>query len=406
MVLKQISKEMFRGAGVHTRIFVFEAKSLVETDPLNSLLQLLSQYGNILQTQMFPVLQEGTGELDEGHQQFVRILTVLHLDRFTESQCGPGRPAASRANIARAFVAKAVFGITLTSGLRARLVSDAVLRSLCGWRCAKDVPQKWTFSRAFEEFSQSELPQRVHAALIEQAYEDRLVGHISRDATAIEAREKAQPKPATPAQRPSRKKNRKPEEMSRLERQSLPGTRLGQMLEELPRVCDKGCKTNSKGSKDWWMGYKLHMDVADGQVPISCILTSASVHDSQVAIPLAPMTADRVTSLYDLMDRGYESEHIHAYSRRLGHVPIIDRQTRAGSDQPMMAPHERIRFRERTTVERAYSRLKDEFGGRLVRVRGHAKVMAHLMFGVIVLTVDQLLKVCQGNMAPQPPTPA
>jgi hypothetical protein len=185
----------------------------------------------------------------------------------------------------------------------------------------------------------------VHAALIERAYQDRLVGHISRDATAIEAREKVQPKPAAPAQRPSRKKDRKPEEMSRIERQSLPETTLAQMLQELPRVCDKGCKTNSKGSKDWWVGYKLHMDVADGHVPISCILTSASVHDSQVAIPLARMTADRVTSLYDLMDRGYESQYIDAYSRGLGHVPIIDRQARAGTDQPTLAPHERTRFR-------------------------------------------------------------
>jgi hypothetical protein len=339
--------------------------------------------------------------LDEGHQQFVRILTVLHLDRFTESQSGPGRPASSRANIARAFVAKAVFGIPLTSALRERLVNDAVLRSLCGWQHAKEVPLKWTFSRAFREFSRSELPQRVHAALIERAYQDRVVGHISRDSTAIEAREKAQPKPTTAVKRPSKKKNRKPEEMSRIERQSLPGTTLVQMLQELPRGCDKGCKTNSKGSKAWWIGYKLHMDVADGQVPISCILTSASVHDSQVAIPLTRMTADRVTSLYDLMDRGYESEHIAAYSRGLGHVPIIDHQKRAGSEQPMLAPHEQVRFRERTTVERAYSRLKDEFGGRWVRVRGYAKVMAHLMFGVIVLTVDQLLKVCQPDKVPE-----
>ena len=44
-------------------------------------------------------------------------------------------------------------------------------------------------------------------------------------------------------------------------------------------------------------------------------------------------------------------------------------------------------------VERVYSRLKDEFGGRTVRVRGASKVMAHLMFGVLALTVDQLLKL-------------
>ena len=44
-------------------------------------------------------------------------------------------------------------------------------------------------------------------------------------------------------------------------------------------------------------------------------------------------------------------------------------------------------------VERVYSRLKDEFGARMVRVRGASKVMAHLMFGVLALTVDQLLKL-------------
>jgi hypothetical protein len=52
------------------------------------------------------------------------------------------------------------------------------------------VPDASTFSRAFAGFARSELPSRVHAALIKRTHQDRLVGHISRDATAIEAREK------------------------------------------------------------------------------------------------------------------------------------------------------------------------------------------------------------------------
>ncbi len=56
---------------------------------------------------------------------------------------------------------------------------------------------------------------------------------------------------------------------------------------------------------------------------------------------------------------------------------------------------EDVRYRERSTVERAFARLKDEFGGRNVRVRGHKKVTCHLMFGVLVLTVDQLLRMVQ-----------
>jgi hypothetical protein len=37
--------------------------------------------------------------------------------------------------------------------------------------------------------------------------------------------------------------------------------------------------------------------------------------------------------------------------------------------------------------------MKDEFGARHLRVRGPAKVMAHLMFGVLALTADQLLRL-------------
>jgi hypothetical protein len=180
--------------------------------------------------------------------------------------------------------------------------------------------------------------------------------------------------------------------MTRLERQCSGTMTVEQMLAELPRTCDAGCKTNSSGHKDFWIGYKLHLDVADGQIPISCVLTSASLHDSQVAIPLAQMTARRVTSLYDLMDRGYESLLIRQHSQQLGHVPLIDVQTRGGRIPPM-APHEAARYRERTTVERVYSRLKEEFGGESVRVRGWAKVMTHLMFGILALSVDQILRL-------------
>ncbi|MCA2966376.1 MAG: hypothetical protein INH40_20975 [Acidobacteriaceae bacterium] len=44
-------------------------------------------------------------------------------------------------------------------------------------------------------------------------------------------------------------------------------------------------------------------------------------------------------------------------------------------------------------VERVFGRLRDEFGAGRLRVRGAQKVMAHLMFGVLTLTVDQLLRL-------------
>ena len=74
---------------------------------------------------------------------------------------------------------------------------------------------------------------------------------------------------------------------------------LPERLADLPRTCDVGVKRDAKGHQESWNGYKLHIDAADGGVPLSCILTSASLHDSQVAIPLATLTAARVTNLHD-----------------------------------------------------------------------------------------------------------
>jgi len=300
----------------------------------------LVQFGHILQGRLFPVLEAELGALSDLQQQLVRTLALLQLDAFVEVRCGRGRPAHDRAAIARAFVAKAVFNLQTTRALLDRLRADIVLRRLCGWETAAAVPDESVFSRAFAEFAESQWALRVHAALIERTQGARLIGHVSREATAIAVPEKPQPKPKTaasgpePRYRKGRKKARPVEQMTRLERQCSGSLTLEQMLRELPRACDVGCKTNSKGHKAFWIGYKLHLDVADGQIPISCVLTSASLHDSQVAVPLAELTAQRVTNLYDLMDRGYESDLIGQHSRRLGHVPIIDAQARGEQSVP------------------------------------------------------------------------
>jgi hypothetical protein len=141
-----------------------------------------------------------------------------------------------------------------------------------------------------------------------------------------------------------------------------------------------------------WIGYKLHVDVNDAGFPLSAALTSVSVHDSQVAIPLIKMTSAKVQYCYDLMDAAYDAEQIWKQSNDLGHVPIIDRNPRRKKVTPM-APHEARRYNGRSAVERFNGRLKEEFGGRNVMARGAKKVMSHLMFGVISLFADQLLKL-------------
>ena len=165
-----------------------------------------------------------------------------------------------------------------------------------------------------------------------------------------------------------------------------------EMLAELPRECDWGVKRKD-GKTRPWKGWKLHVDWADGEIPVSAILTSASTHDSQGAIPLATISAQRVTSLYDLMDMAYDAAAIRNHSRSLGHVPLIEHRPRNGKKIKMDSA-EKHRFEERYTAERGFSLFKDVFGGRQqVRVRGHAKVFTHLMFGILALTADRLLNL-------------
>ena len=54
----------------------------------------------------------------------------------------------------------------------------------------------------------------------------------------------------------------------------------------------------------------------------------------------------------------------------------------------------------RTMVERVNARLKDEFGARFLRVRGAIKVKCHLMFGVVALAVDQIIRAVNLRTAP------
>jgi transposase len=382
-----------------------------------ALVKTLSQYWLRIQSNLFPWLEEELGEMTEKERELVATLELVRIERFAGlSRSLRGRPPKERAAIARAFVAKAVYNMPTTRALLDRLASDKKLRRICGWEQKGEIPSESTFSRVFADFSETQLPVLVHQAVVSENLAEEIVGHISRDATEIEAREKplketkAEADTGSDEEKPKRKvgrprKGEEPiKEPTRLERQRT--MTLEEMLADLPRRCDVGTKTNSKGFKESWVGFKLHLDAADGQIPVSCILTSASVHDSQVALPLATMTGQRVTSLYDPMDSAYDAPIIREHSRSLGHVAIIDinprRNTKLKEELKTEArrfellhferPEDR-RYKERTNVERVCARLKDEFGGRMIRVRGWAKVMTHLMFGILALTADQLMRL-------------
>jgi len=352
-----------------------------------------------VQQSLFPHLDKCLPlPLTEPEKRLVKILELVQIEKHVPASASRqwlGRPIKEREAIARAFIAKAVLRYQHTRSLRNELLSTPNLRLICGFTKRQDVPSESTFSRAFAECAAAGLGPLVHDALIAEHLSSELVGHVSRDSTAIIAREKPAKKikpPKVPKKRgrPAKGEKRPPAEPRRLEVQRSQSATEAIAL--LPASCDRGTKINAKGYKESWNGYKLHLDVNDFGLPLSAVLTSASVHDSQVAIPLMKLTSGKVAYCYDLMDAAYDAVQIWEQSKELDHVPIIDRNPR-GHDIVPMAPHEAVRYNERTSVERCNGRVKDELGGRCVQVRGPEKVMMHLMFGILALFADQLLKV-------------
>ena len=299
-----------------------------------SLREILTREWWRIQDDLFPAAEEYLGPLSEKHRALIVVLETVCVERFLPYVHGlVGRPLAERTALARAFIVKAVFNIPTTRLLMDLLQGDIRLRRLCGWERVTDIPSEATFSRGFAEFAEQSLPARIHESLIKATLGQTIVGHIARDSTAIEAREKpvSKPKPekAMPRKRGRRRKGDPAPipEPTRIEQQK--NMTLAAMLTELPKACDVGTKCNASGHQESWIGYKLHIDTADGDIPISALLTSASPHDSQVAIPLATMTAQRVINLYDLMDSAYDNNNIETFriieSSTKGYRPEFER---------------------------------------------------------------------------------
>jgi hypothetical protein len=352
---------------------------------------------NTIQTELFPYFEQELDPLTEKEREFIQIVTLLDLPSHMKAYRwrGLGRRKKSRLAMAKAFVAKSVYKLETTDMLIVYLKGCKNIRRLCGYKLPGQVPSSSTFSRAFNEFAAGELPQKIHEAMIRKHCGEKLAGHISRDSTAIESREKPVKTPKTSKPKGKRGRPRKgevaaPKPRKRVELQTARS--LEENLNDLPTVCNVGTKKNSKGYKTTWIGYKLHLDCIDGDIPVSAILSSASLHDSQAAIPLAQMSSERVTNLYDLMDAAYDSPEIHAFSNCLGHRPIIDNNPRRG-EKILMDPATKSRFAERSSAERVNSNLKDNYGGRNIRVKGASKVMAHLMFGIVSITAMQLYRL-------------
>ncbi len=336
--------------------------------------------------------------LNTDHRAFLAMLRVVeeYLPPLERTGSGMGRPAYENVPFFRAFLAQSFFRIASIEALRNRLLNDPNLRQICGFL---EVPSLATFSRRFTEFAARPVATRTLNDMVTQYHEGRIVGHISRDSTAIPAREKPvnkkrdvaiQTGPKRKRGRPRKGEVRPAKQPGRLERQLR--MKPGKALKELDTNCAWGCKKNSQGNVSYWKGYKLHLDVTDLGIPVTAIVTGANVHDSQVAIPMEKLTERKVTFLYSVMDSAYDARPITNYIGGKGRVPLIDPNKRRGNERIPFTPAQKERFKIRTTVERANAHLKDWLVPTQIFVRGVKKVSFQLLCGVLCLAALKILQ--------------
>lgn len=366
----------------------------------------LSTMWTNIQLHLFPDLEKETGILSPEYKRIVAVLELIRIEEFLPcTRFNFGRPTKDRVQISRAFVAKIILKINYTKDLVFLLESNKQLKSICGWDSSEKIPSESKFCRAFKEFAESNLPEKVHQALVSEMYKDQILGHVVKDSTPISAREA-----------PLKKEGDMKERRKLLNKQQAKDKRNGtsrkqiQLKEDvqtsqdkLPICCDYGSKKMGNGFLTFWKGYKFHVAVNDFCIPLAAILTSASLNDSEVAIPLAIKSNLVAKNFYDLMDSAYDSPEIKEHSYSLGHIPIIaERSRNAAQKEEKKAERKRKRllnaytaedkrYRERGPKERFNALFKDYYGGRNIWYRGHSKISCHLLFGVLALTAVSFL---------------
>lgn len=370
---------------------------------MESTIVSFGRHWNSIQKFLLPYLEDELGELDDKQKSFVKICELLIDDKmFIKYRwSGNGRPPCIRRALFKAFILKAFWNQPTTRATIALIRSSPVLRRLCGWESLGDIPNESTFSRAFAGFARDGIASDVLTACTAKSMGKNGIFHVSHDSTAIDSREQG-------TKRPPEKRSWSLEDRRTFKQRKRDADTN---FSELPKLCDWGRKINSKGRVLQWRGYKLHLAVGDGDIPLTAFLSSASLHDSQVAIPLMQKTSKTFSYFYDLADSAYDANDILEESLSLGHKPLIEANPRKdkirhvgtevqpikrdciGSCAVNIFPAQDVRYRIRTGVERVFSHLHDAHGGKTIRVRGSEKVFLHLMFGVLVIAAEQIIKI-------------
>ena len=284
---------------------------------------------------------------------------------------GPkGHPAAT---LWRCFVAKHILGIESTAELIRTLENNPFIAGACGVTGA--VPHKSTFSRFFAKLTRRKylhLVKDVSRSLVRQHYAT-LPGFGKRVAL----------------------------DSSTLKAWSNGGKK--------PRYSDPeagwSIKKGTQGHKEFTYGYKLHLLVdAEYELPISANVSAGNVHDQARASNLLSEarfgTKGRFRPDYVMADQGYSgSPLIRLIRQQYWSRPIIQvnkghKRLLAELGEQQDTPEWKALYRQRQSVERAFSRLKGQRSLNDIRVRRLRKVTLHCYLSVISLQASAAAGRC------------
>jgi transposase len=284
------------------------------------------------------------------------------LDALTgPTRRGPkGHPAAT---LWRCFVAKHVLGLESTAELIRTLENNPFIAGACGVTGA--IPHKSTFSRFFTKLTKRKylhLVKDVSRSLVRQHYAT-LPGFGKRVAL----------------------------DSSTLKAWSNGGKK--------PHYSDMDAgwsiKKGTHGAKEFTYGYKLHLLVdAEYELPIAAHVSTGNVHDSVRASNVLAEARKQVRGFrprYIMADKGYSSKAFLALvHRQYRSTPVVDlhpshKRLRETHGETMATPEWKALYRQRQSVERAFSRLKGQRSLNHIRVRRLRKVTLHCYLSLIAL---------------------
>ena len=265
----------------------------------------------------------------------------------------------------RCFVAKYRMGLASTDALIRALYDNPYLANVCGIPTPDASPHKSTFSRFFAKLADgrhAHLVKNVSRAIVRANYAKipAFGQRVAMDSTTLKAWSNGGP---------------------RIHSDSQAGW---------------AAKTGTHGKTEFTFGYKLHLIVdCESEMPIAANVTAGNVNDYKAAsrVLAEARTSRQFHPAFIMADKGYSGQSlVTLIHRQYRSTPIIDlnkSHLRLARRSPKTrTPTEFVAlYRQRTAVERVFSRLKGQRSLNSIRVRGLRKVVVHCYLALIAMQV-------------------